>query len=164
MPIYFAYGSNMLPAQMADRCPGSRAVGTAKLSGWRFFFNTRGSAAIKPDAEAEVHGVLWRVDAGHINRLDHFEGVRWGNYHRRRIHVLDNDQSALAAVTYIGSKRYDGRPRINYIMTAVLPGAETFDLPAAYLDELRSWLPSRPIGNVSTRYRGGRKALRFPRQ
>ena len=163
MPLYFAYGSNMLPAQMADRCPGAQAVGTAALHGWRFFFNTRGSAAIRPEADGIVHGVLWRVHAGHVRRLDRYEGVHWGNYHRRQVRVSGADTSELAALTYAGARRYDGRPRINYIMTAVLPGAEAFNLPPSYLDELRAWLPNRPIGNVSTRYRGGRRAVRFPR-
>lgn len=153
----------MLPAQMADRCPGSRAVGSAYLRDWRFFFNTRGSAAIRPEDGAVVHGVLWRVDAGHVSRLDRFEGVHWGNYHRRQVTVIGDCGGTLPALTYAGAKHYDGRPRINYIMTAVLPGAERFELPDGYMAELRSWLPSRPIGNVTTRYRGRRKAVRFPR-
>ncbi|MBT6103168.1 MAG: gamma-glutamylcyclotransferase, partial [Verrucomicrobia bacterium] len=29
--IYFAYGSNMCPEQMARRCPGGQALGQAEL-------------------------------------------------------------------------------------------------------------------------------------
>lgn len=163
MPLYFAYGSNMHPAQMAERCPGSRPAGPAALPGWRIFFNTRGSAAILRDPDAVVHGVLWRVDAAHVTRLDRFEGVRWGNYHRRQVRVRGAAADEIAALTYIGARRYPGRPRVNYILTAVLPGAEAFGLPEPYLAELRSWLPARPIGDVRTRYRGGRRAVRFPR-
>ena len=38
--IYFAYGSNMCPQQMAVRCPGGRAFGQAELRDWQFLINT----------------------------------------------------------------------------------------------------------------------------
>ncbi len=62
---YFAYGSNMDPVQMAERAPGGRALGAARLAGWRLTF-TRDSPAwgggvghIEPDEADEVWGVLW---------------------------------------------------------------------------------------------------------
>ena len=39
--FYFAYGSNMDPVQMEERCPGAVALGAAHLPGWRLTFTRR---------------------------------------------------------------------------------------------------------------------------
>ncbi|OTA97070.1 hypothetical protein M434DRAFT_392245 [Hypoxylon sp. CO27-5] len=44
--MYFAYGSNLSPEQMKDRCPSSPAVGLAYLSGWTWLINERGYANV----------------------------------------------------------------------------------------------------------------------
>ncbi|MCJ1376207.1 hypothetical protein MMC20_007448 [Loxospora ochrophaea] len=44
--LYFAYGSNLSPTQMGDRCPGSQFVGVGLLHGWRWIINERGYANI----------------------------------------------------------------------------------------------------------------------
>ncbi|KAI0882300.1 uncharacterized protein GGS22DRAFT_196013 [Annulohypoxylon maeteangense] len=44
--FYFAYGSNLSPAQMLDRCPSSPPIGLAHLSGWTWLINERGYANI----------------------------------------------------------------------------------------------------------------------
>lgn len=153
----------MLPAQMAVRCPGARAKGAASLPGWRFHANTRGSASILPRQNHTVHGVLWRCTPAHFHSLDQFEGVHWGNYLRKHVRVFLPDGEALTAVTYTGTRLYDGRARVGYMMTAVLPGAQEFGLPKEYIDELRSWLPARPIGDRRKRYQGRKRPVRFPR-
>jgi len=160
--LYFAYGSNMLPAQMAVRCPGARAVGAARLEGWRFHANTRGSAAIVRRADAEVHGVVWRCTHAHFHWLDRYEGVHWGNYRRRLVTVELPDGRCLQAFVYAGTRTRDGRARVGYMMTAVLPGARAFGLPMAYIRELESWLPNPPIGEKRIRYTGRKKPVRFP--
>ena len=38
MGLYAAYGSNMDPAQMLQRCPSSRFAGTGWIRGWRLTF------------------------------------------------------------------------------------------------------------------------------
>ena len=38
MSLYAAYGSNMDPAQMKERCPHSPMAGTGWLMGWRLTF------------------------------------------------------------------------------------------------------------------------------
>ena len=49
MPLYFAYGLNMDPAGMADRCPNSRALGPARLPRHRFIVTTDGYASVIRD-------------------------------------------------------------------------------------------------------------------
>ena len=38
MALYAAYGSNLDPAQMHQRCPHSPVAGTGWLEGWRLTF------------------------------------------------------------------------------------------------------------------------------
>lgn len=173
MPYYFAYGSNMLAQQMAQRCPGARAVGPARLNGWRFMITKRGTANIKRDAKAEVHGVLWDCQPHHLSLLDQWEGVAWRNYLRQRVvvrlgchapeEVADGACDAAAApaefchsFVYVSSRILAGRGRPDYLLNAVLPGARAFGLPDHFIAELESWLPRRPIAH-SRRYMGRRR-------
>jgi len=163
MLLYFAYGSNMHPAQMAERCPGARAVGQGVLPGWRFLITTRGTASIIPDRDSEVHGILWRCGPGHFHALDRYEGVHWRNYVRRPVLVDRPIGAALPAQAYVSFRRYPGRARSNYMRTAVIPAARAFGLPGDYIEELESWLPNRIQGPVATRYRGRKRQIRHPR-
>lgn len=153
----------MSPAQMAMRCPGARAVGAAQLSNWRFHVNTRGSASILPDDGALVYGVLWRCTAQHFHALDKYEGVAWGNYRRRHVNIVMACGTHAPAIVYAGTRTYDGRARVRYMATAVLPGAKAFGLPETYIDELHSWLPDCPIGEKRMPVRGRARPIRFPR-
>lgn len=162
MRLYFAYGSNMSPQQMAWRCPGARPVGRAVLRDWRFHANTRGSASIMRRQGSEVHGVLWRCNAAHIHALDRYEGISWGNYRRRHKTVFLPCETPVAAIVYEGTRTYDGQARVRYMHTAVLPGALHFALPDKYIEELRTWLPRRPIGEKRAPVRGRPRAIRFP--
>lgn len=163
MPLYFAYGSNMSPRQMQARCPGARFVGTAVLQGWRFIIAVRGGANIVRAPGCKVHGVLWQVRREHIAALNRWEGVAQGVYRRRMISV-DTDRRLASAITYIARRNWPGHGSVNYIVTAILPGAEAFELPQAYREELAGWLAPRPIGPRTVRYRGRRSRRRKARQ
>ncbi|MBI1385674.1 MAG: gamma-glutamylcyclotransferase [Rhizobiales bacterium] len=152
--LYFAYGSNMSPGQMARRCPGSKAVGRAVLHGWRFNITKRGSASIVPAPEGAVHGVLWRVSPAHVHTLDLYEGVAVRNYVRRTVQIATPDGHYRTALTYVGTHRLTGRPRVAYMTTAVLPGARAFDLPQGYQAMLAGLLPRLRLGGTRRLYRG----------
>ncbi len=153
----------MSPQQMAVRCPGARVLGRAQLEGWRFHITTRGTASILPQADHAVHGVLWRCSHEHVHTLDKFEGVAWRNYFRRHVAVDLSDGRSVRALTYVSARRYPGIARTNYMLTRVIPAARAFGLPGAYLGELESWLPARPMGERTTGYRGRKTAIRSPR-
>lgn len=161
--LYFAYGSNMHPVQMRERCPGARPAGIGMLRGWCFRITTRGTAAIVREPGRVVYGVLWRCAPSHFHALDRYEGVHWRNYRRRMVTIETENNGAARAVTYVTNRRYPGRVRLHYMTTAVLPGAEAFGLPEHYVAELRSWLPDRPVGDRRTRYRGRTRPARVPR-
>ncbi len=163
MMHYFAYGSNMSPTQMRQRCPGSRPLGPAMLPDWRFIITKRGTANIRPEPGAVVYGVLWSLEPRHIVMLDQWEGIRMKNFQRRFITVTAPDRSQKTALSYISQRRLTGLGRPNYMLTALLPGAQAFDLPPSFIAELHSWLPSFPIGERNRRYIGRRKSRRTKR-
>ena len=159
--LYFAYGSNLNPVQMQRRCPGARPQGRAVLADWRLILNTHGSANIVRAPGQEVHGVLWRFEPKHLALMDHWEGVSRGVYRRHWCRVRSPFGEESAVVTYVGARTHPGRGRAHYILNAMLPGATTFDLPPAFIDEILSWLPRRPIA-TDQRYLGRRAPPRTP--
>ncbi len=161
MPLYFAYGSNMSPPQMRARCPGSQPVGAAELAGWRFSMTARGGANIVPDPTSTVHGVLWNCELRHIAILDEYEGIARRSYMRQITRVVRTNGREATAITYISFPRRPGRARVNYLLTAVLPGARAFNLPADYIAEIEDWLPRHQIGPKRNRYLGRRTRARF---
>ena len=151
--LYFAYGSNMAAHQMAARCPGAHCLGHAELPGWRFFINRRGTASIRPDPARTVHGVVWRIGPEHRTTLDHYEGVRLGNYLRREA-GFRLQHAQMRGFTYVGVHLKEGRAIRAYLDGVILPAALEHGLPADYRQELSDWLPRRPVGPVRPRVFG----------
>ncbi|MEZ5775395.1 MAG: gamma-glutamylcyclotransferase family protein [Hyphomicrobiaceae bacterium] len=154
MPLYFAYGSNLSPVQMAERCPGSVMAGRAVLAGWRFVITTTGTANIVAEPGGVVHGGLWHCDESHLLTLDGYEGVRVGAYRRLQVSVDHADGAPREAIVYVSGRPHPGPARLDYMLTAVLPGAEAFGLPASHIAELRGWLPTDLPATLPERYRG----------
>ncbi len=127
----------MSSKQMAERCPGSTAIGLAMLPDFRFLINERGVATVVPEADAIVHGVIWSTTDEHIESLDGFEGLAKGNYIRETIEV-ETDDGAVDVLVYLASHQTPGPPRVGYLET-VLGGARAFGVPADYIAELASW-------------------------
>lgn len=85
--LYFAYGSNMSPAQMEQRL-GRDAyfskVGPALLHGYQLTMErnrpnaTNGVANIRPVKGGIVKGYVWEIDSVGIEILDSYEG-HYGN-------------------------------------------------------------------------------------
>jgi len=154
--LYFAYGSNMSPAQMQARCPGARPAGAAELCGWRFMITKRGTANIRPDKDARLFGVLWRCLPHHLAMLDRYEAVRLRVYRRRTVVVRLSDGRRRHAIAYVSNLHQLGIARREYLKTAVLPGATAFRLPEAFVAEIRDQMPSGRVGTAKPRYRGRR--------
>jgi len=144
MPHYFAYGSNLDPVQMADRCPSSKAVEKACLEGYRFCFpqeSTRwsgGVAGIRASNGDVVWGVVYELSDDDLLTLDGFEGVSEGRYLRDRLAVSIDGESVDVEV-YIASLETNDTfsPSPTYL-EALLRGARHHGLPADYLAFLQS--------------------------
>ena len=139
MTPYFAYGSNMGICAMRARCPGARAVGAARLDGWRFIIMRGGYASAVRSPGSAVHGVLWQLTPRDLAALNAYENLDAGLYLRRTVPV----RSAAAlqrAVIYLGHTRQEGRPDPAY-QADIVEAARNWRFPAGYLAELRRWSP-----------------------
>ena len=88
MTLHFAYGSNMSRALMQRRCPGARALGPARLDGWRYVVMHEGYASVAPAPGVAVHGVVWRLSPRDLAALNAYENLASGLYVRRVLPVL----------------------------------------------------------------------------
>ncbi|KAK0916666.1 hypothetical protein LTR91_018517 [Friedmanniomyces endolithicus] len=77
--LYFAYGSNLWMHQMAQRCPTSAYLGSARLKGYRWIIYERGYANIveinhkqtESGAYAdEVWGLVFSLQPSDVRKLD----------------------------------------------------------------------------------------------
>ena len=139
--LYFAFASNMVTAQMAQRCPGAESRGVAVLANHRFRVGRRGYATVVGEPGATVHGILWDLRPAHEAALDVYEGVRHGLYRKVWLSVRLPDGTEQQAIVYVAGDPARGNAVAGY-MEKVVAAAEVHGLPASYVEELRSWLPN----------------------
>jgi hypothetical protein len=137
VPLYFAYGSNMDLAGMAQRCPRSKPLGLAWLMRHRLALTREGWLTAERDARANVHGVLWDLALSDVAGLDRHEGVSEGLYIKALQSVVTAG-GAKRALVYFGANGGPGRAQAEYIQT-VVAAAEHWGLPAATLGVLRGF-------------------------
>jgi cation transport regulator ChaC len=142
---YFAYGSNMLTARISCRCPGTKKIGRAWLSGYTLRFDKRGSdgsgkCAIHSTGNAGdlVHGVLFNIPESQVCYLDRAEG-EGADYYRNLVHVEVSSAQFLSAETYLVKEaKIDHNPKpYDWYLDLVVTGAVMHELPEAYIDALR---------------------------
>ncbi len=139
---YFAYGSNMHPVQMRERCPESRLLGTAHLAHYLLQFNKMGmdqtaKANIIPsrDSKDRVFGVVYHMTQREFDQLDPFEK----GYRRIEVPVLFN-QKVLSCLTYTAQENYlrsNIVPKTDYLKR-ILEAARHHEFPPEffrYLEE-----------------------------
>ncbi len=153
MRLYFAYGSNMVAAQMAKRCPGARLLGPAVLPDHRLAVIRGGHGTVLRQRGACVHGVLWRLGRGNAAALDRYEEIARGLYRRERRRVLAAGRWR-AALLYVASSRVPGRPRPRYI-GAMIAAASRHGFPEDYL---RSLAALRARGSAALALQQGKEA------
>lgn len=139
MPLYFAYGSNMDRAAMAQRCPASKVIGVARLMRHRFFITTDGYASVMRDPRRTTWGLLWDLALADIRPLDRYEDLASGLYTKIDQPVV-SEQGARRAIVYIGRAVRPGTPKPGY-MEGVVAAAREAGLPEDYLHGLENWLP-----------------------
>ena len=149
MPLYAAYGSNLDPAQMTERCPHSPVYGTGWLEGWRLTFGGEdlgweGALATLVQSPGEhVFVGLYDMTDEDAKSLDTWEGADTGLYRklRVRVHLLEGDKLVWV---YVLNGYEGGAPSARYLGVLAL-AAETAGAPADYVAELRS-RPCRSTG------------------
>ena len=154
MANYFAFGSNLHPPQMAERCPGSRLLHPVVLKGYRLAFSghsTRwkgGVATIVADPSCEVQGVLYDLTKEDWKNLDRFEGVPTV-YARLRVRVAGRDGNLHSAMTYQKRSAGTTAPSLRYVHQ-IWMAYRTFQLDEALLlravgDSLDANNPRLPV-------------------
>jgi hypothetical protein len=138
MPLHFAYGANMDVGAMARRCPRARAVGRARLMGWRFVLAPSGFASVVPDRRGVTHGVLWDMPTGDMMALDRFEQVGQGLYAKRILPTLREPFGSVGAVVYICVDPTRGAAWRGYL-DDIIAAARAHRLPLAYIDSLAAF-------------------------
>ena len=143
---YFAYGSNMDPDQMGERCPSARFVGPARLVDFRLAFTREsevnypgsGVADVLAAPGSVVWGAVYSVDDADLGALDRLEGAGVA-YARKQVDVVDEKGDTVAAVTYVVVRKSDRefRPTAEY-MSRVIGGARACGLGRDYVELLES--------------------------
>ena len=171
---YFAYGSNMNPQQMAERCFAARVVCAACLPGYRLAFYGRNRVwdggqetvvqAPGPDNTSGnvpgVWGVLYELSFGDAASLDLWCSVRLdggGAYFHYPVLVVDAAGCEHTAVLY--KKDVLGRPvpPSREYLAHILAGARANSLPGEYVNHLENLqgVPARyPVPKRDTLLRG----------
>ena len=143
MPVtYFAYGSNMLTARLATRCPSAAAVGIGEVAGYALSFSKRGGdgsgkATLVPTGHdaGRTPGVLFRIDHGELALLDAFEGSGYARLND--LEINGSDGRSIRAVSY---EAIDVAPELkpfDWYLALAIAGALEHGLAAAHVDTLR---------------------------
>jgi cation transport regulator ChaC len=141
---HFAYGSNMSRAVMHKHAPDAEPVGATALADHGFVITADGYASIAPKRGVTVHGVLWRLTPRDRVTLDAWENVAAGLYRAVTMPVQHAGQLQPALI-YVAQLRQPGQARAGY-MELVIAAAVEWQLPEAYIQSLRDWLPRGPAG------------------
>lgn len=163
---YFAYGSNMNPRQMAERCSAARVLCAACLPGYRLAFYSRnrvwdgGQETVVQAAGQQVWGVLYELTFGDSISLDVWSSVRLdggGAYFHYPVQVRDAAGSEHTAVLYKKDVLGPPAPPSSQYLAHIVAGAEANGLPGAYVDYLKNLqsVPARyPVPKRDTLLRG----------
>lgn len=137
---YFAYGSNLLAAQLAART-GHDGAGARRafLPGHRLAFNARGTDgctyANVATPGSGVRGVIYPFDEAKLTALDRFES----GYDRTLMEVVVEAGETVPAFAYIAkpTQLAVGRPTSVYL-DRILGGAREHGLPEEYIHSILS--------------------------
>ena len=147
--LYAAYGSNLDPAQMHERCPHSPIASTGWLEGWRLTFGGEdlgweGSLATLVEAPGEhVFVALYDVTDTDARSLDAWEGADNGLYRKLTVRVQALEAERLSWV-YVLDGYEGGLPSARYL-GVLANAAEAAGAPDDYVRELRT-RPCRSSG------------------
>ena len=147
--LYFAYGANMHPGQIAGRCGEVEVevVAVARLPGYALAFFGRserwdgGEESAVRQPGSDLWGVLYRLSAAAFDRLDAWQGAKLdgtGAYFHSPAQVVAADGSGHMAVMYRRSTtREPALPSTEYL-DYVAGAAESRGVAAGYVEKLRT--------------------------
>ena len=154
MTLYAAYGTNLDPARMSERCPHSPLSTTGWVQGWRLTFGGEdigwegALATVVEDPDAKVFVVLYDVTPADESKLDSWEGSEFGVHKKLRCRVhretSDTTTDPVLAWLYVLDAWEGGIPSARYL-GVMADAAEIAGAPDEYVHDLRT-RPARNIG------------------
>jgi gamma-glutamylcyclotransferase (GGCT)/AIG2-like uncharacterized protein YtfP len=148
--LYAAYGSNLDPARMGERCPHSPLHGTGWLVGWRLTFGGEDKgwdgalATVVEDPGGQVFVAVYDVTAEDAAMLDAWEGVDIGLFRKIKVRVQMLAGEAMAWLYVLDG--YEGGLPSAIHLGVLVEAAEAAGAPADYVADLRS-RPCRSLGH-----------------
>jgi hypothetical protein len=142
--LYFAYGSNMLPARLLDRCPSARSVGVGIARDLALEFSKAskdgsGKATLVAAEGTRVPGVIFEIDLAERSELDRHEGL--GSGYRRDDALLIDDaaRGGIARTSsYLGTSLDAQLKPFDWYLAIVIAGANHHGLDAGHIAALRA--------------------------
>jgi gamma-glutamylcyclotransferase len=132
---YLAYGSNLFPPRLAARITILSVAGAITLPGYELRFNKRGADGsgkcnLQACAQAQAHGVVYRIASADKPTLDRIEGVGHGY-----VVELWRDASLGECFFYRAqaSALDDTLRPYDWYHAYVLAGARQHGFPASYI-------------------------------
>ncbi|MBE7326022.1 gamma-glutamylcyclotransferase [Nocardioides sp. Y6] len=150
MTLYAAYGTNLDPRRMGERCPHSPLRGTGWLTGWRLTFGGEehgwdgALVTVVEDPLEQVFVALYDVTNEDAVGLDRWEQADTGLYRKTRVRVAGMT-GEVVAWTYV-LDAYEGGLPSALTLGGLAEAAEAADAPADYVTALRN-RPCRSIGH-----------------
>lgn len=141
MTLYAAYGPNLDPQFMRQRCPSSPLQATGWLNNWRLAFGGEdfgwegALATVVPDPGSAVFVAIYDLSASDETSLDAWESGGFGLYRKLRVRVATLDSDVLAWL-YVLDDFEGGLPSARYL-GMIADAAEAADAPDEYVTELR---------------------------
>ena len=150
MTLYAAYGTNLDPARMVERCPHSPLQTTGWLIGWRLTFGGEehgwdgALATIVEDPLEQVFVAVYDVTDEDAREMDKWEAADTGLYRKTKVRV-STLTGELLVWAYVLDAYEGGLPSASYL-GVLADAAEAADAPADYVAALRN-RPCRSLGN-----------------
>jgi hypothetical protein len=147
--IYAAYGSNLDPHRMAERCPHSPPRGNGWLMGWRLTFGGEdvgidgALVTVVEEPLSEVYVALYDITIEDAAALDEWEGSGLGIYRKLRVRVATLEDDVVAWL-YVLDAYEGGLPSARYL-GVIADAAEAAGAPDDYVRAIRD-TPCRSAG------------------
>ena len=141
MTPYAAYGTNLDPTRMGERCPHSPLQTTGWLGGWRLTFGGEehgwdgALSTIVQDPFEQVFVAVYAITRDDERRLDELEQVDSGLYRKTKVRVATMT-GELVCWTYVLDAFEGGLPSALTLGT-IADAAEAAAAPDDYVSALR---------------------------
>jgi hypothetical protein len=168
--LYFAYGSDMNPRQMAERCAKPELMAIARLPDHAlgFFSHTKiwdgAQATVVPAEGKDVWGIVYRLTVADMERLDFHQDARidgTGPYFNYPTEVLNGPRKLYSVLIFkkdiLGEHLIPSRPYLERIIA----GAEARGLPKDYIETLKAFPSREPNYEVPKREIFDRSIIRM---